>query len=165
MELHAWDLWVLDLAQGQGLQLCGLQTIPYHACHSQLRHMRRQNFQANTSQETSTSAPDGWLVFEVTDTGCGIAKEGLHALFNDYVQASHQPPLHLLPAFLEPSPLCHPRLSRSFPSLFLNDHSCVNLHCYCRIGRGPSDSCRAPVSICQVPRNLCVVLSCASQGH
>lgn len=34
------------------------------------------------------STPDRWLVFEVTDTGCGIAKEGLHALFNDYVQAS-----------------------------------------------------------------------------
>jgi signal transduction histidine kinase len=39
------------------------------------------------AQEPSTFSPDRWLVFEVTDTGCGIAKEGLHALFNDYVQA------------------------------------------------------------------------------
>jgi len=61
---------------------------------SELHKSCRQDIQANTTQETSTSAPDRWLVFEVTDTGCGIAKEGLHALFNDYVQVAIAFPLY-----------------------------------------------------------------------
>ena len=48
--------------------------------------MCRPDSQGSTPQEAGTSAPGQWLVFEVTDTGCGIAKEGLHALFNDFVQ-------------------------------------------------------------------------------
>jgi hypothetical protein len=32
-----------------------------------------------------------WLVFEVSDTGCGVAKEGLRSLFQEYVQASARP--------------------------------------------------------------------------
>ena len=57
----------------------------------------RPDSQGSTPQEAGTSAPGQWLVFEVTDTGCGIAKEGLHALFNDFVQVgshvrrSHMP--------------------------------------------------------------------------
>ena len=65
----------------------GYHTIPL-LWLTRLRCTCRQDVQGNMSQEASTSAPDSWLVFEVTDTGCGIAKEGLHALFNDYVQAS-----------------------------------------------------------------------------
>ena len=30
--------------------------------------------------------PDHWLVFEVADTGCGIAPEGLQSLFKEFVQ-------------------------------------------------------------------------------
>ena len=29
-----------------------------------------------------------WLVFEVTDTGCGISQRGLASLFTEYVQVS-----------------------------------------------------------------------------
>ena len=49
----------------------------------------RPDLQGSAPQEAGTSAPGEWLVFEVTDTGCGIAKEGLHALFNDFVQVHH----------------------------------------------------------------------------
>lgn len=31
---------------------------------------------------------DQWLVFEVTDTGCGISQRGLASLFTEYVQVS-----------------------------------------------------------------------------
>ncbi len=31
---------------------------------------------------------DQWLVFEVTDTGCGISRRGLASLFTEYVQVS-----------------------------------------------------------------------------
>lgn len=31
---------------------------------------------------------DQWLVFEVTDTGCGIRQDGLASLFTEYVQVS-----------------------------------------------------------------------------
>lgn len=34
-----------------------------------------------------------WLVFEVTDTGCGISKQGLASLFTEYVQVSKEPSL------------------------------------------------------------------------
>lgn len=54
---------------------------------------------AAVSATTSVHAdPDGasdqWLVFEVTDTGCGISQHGLGSLFTEYVQvgaASHKP--------------------------------------------------------------------------
>ena len=32
--------------------------------------------------------PEQWLVFEVADTGCGIAPEGLQSLFREFVQVS-----------------------------------------------------------------------------
>lgn len=36
--------------------------------------------------EVSGAESDEWLVFEVTDTGCGISQRGLGSLFTEYVQ-------------------------------------------------------------------------------
>ena len=32
-----------------------------------------------------------WIVFEVTDTGCGVTQDGLQSLFKEYVQVCPQP--------------------------------------------------------------------------
>lgn len=36
--------------------------------------------------QVPTEEGDQWLVFEVTDTGCGISQRGLETLFKEYVQ-------------------------------------------------------------------------------
>lgn len=41
---------------------------------------------ALSAVEAMESSCDEWLVFEVTDTGCGISKQGLASLFTEYVQ-------------------------------------------------------------------------------
>ena len=115
--------------QGHGCSAYGLDARPIPLLWlTELRCICRQDVQVNVSQEPSTSAPDSWLVFEVTDTGCGIAKEGLHALFNDYVQASQR----LLPApicllFSVPWLLGHFLLSRFIPPPS-STHLGINLH-------------------------------------
>ena len=40
--------------------------------------------------DASGAESDEWLVFEVTDTGCGISQRGLASLFTEYVQVSPQ---------------------------------------------------------------------------
>lgn len=54
----------------------------------------RRDVPASTSApdgESAAQEPDRWLVFEVSDTGCGVARDGLRSLFKEYVQVS---PLH-----------------------------------------------------------------------
>lgn len=38
------------------------------------------------SSDGPAAESDEWLVFEVTDTGCGISQRGLGSLFTEYVQ-------------------------------------------------------------------------------
>ena len=38
------------------------------------------------AESTETDESNEWLVFEVTDTGCGISQRGLASLFTEYVQ-------------------------------------------------------------------------------
>ena len=38
------------------------------------------------SKAQQPKMPNRWLVFEVADTGCGIAPEGLQSLFKEFVQ-------------------------------------------------------------------------------
>ena len=38
------------------------------------------------ADSTETDESNEWLVFEVTDTGCGISQRGLASLFTEYVQ-------------------------------------------------------------------------------
>lgn len=40
--------------------------------------------------DSKEASCDEWLVFEVTDTGCGISKQGLASLFTEYVQVKLQ---------------------------------------------------------------------------
>ena len=51
-----------------------------------------------------SKVPQHWLVFEVVDTGCGIAPEGLQSLFKEYVQVC----LHDLLPWLQSLPCCSP---------------------------------------------------------
>lgn len=44
-----------------------------------------------------SKVPQHWLVFEVVDTGCGIAPEGLQSLFKEYVQVRYYWGLHVIP--------------------------------------------------------------------
>lgn len=44
-----------------------------------------------------------WLVFEVTDTGCGISQDGLGSLFTEYVQVQSLGAQHLFWPVLCPS--------------------------------------------------------------
>ena len=58
------------------------------------------------SKAQQQKMPNHWLVFEVADTGCGIAPEGLQSLFKEFVQVRNhqgrvlgirlpcQPPVH-----------------------------------------------------------------------
>lgn len=46
---------------------------------------------------------DQWLVFEVTDTGCGISQHGLGSLFTEYVQVQSLRDRHLSWPVLCPS--------------------------------------------------------------
>ncbi len=51
----------------------------------------RRDAPASTSGrecDSEAAQHDKWLVFEVADTGCGVAKEGLCSLFKEFVQAS-----------------------------------------------------------------------------
>ena len=51
----------------------------------------RRDAPASTSGrecDTEAGQHDKWLVFEVADTGCGVAKDGLCSLFKEFVQAS-----------------------------------------------------------------------------
>lgn len=45
---------------------------------------------SNTEMCADPASPNGesgqWLVFEVTDTGCGISQHALSSLFTEYVQ-------------------------------------------------------------------------------
>ena len=44
----------------------------------------------NADPAVAPGEHDQWLVFEVTDTGCGISQHGLGSLFTEYVQVLAQ---------------------------------------------------------------------------
>ena len=67
--------------------------------------------------------PDHWLVFEVADTGCGIAPEGLQSLFKEFVQVTAAVRLHTTVAVAA----VHAELARAYylSHLFVIFHACL----------------------------------------
>ena len=47
------------------------------------------SFMLCSADAADTNQTSEWLVFEVTDTGCGISQRGLASLFTEYVQVSN----------------------------------------------------------------------------
>ncbi len=47
-----------------------------------------EGFIVSADPAVPAAESDQWLVFEVTDTGCGISQRGLASLFTEYVQVS-----------------------------------------------------------------------------
>ncbi|BDA48630.1 probable histidine kinase 3 [Coccomyxa sp. Obi] len=69
----------------------GLETVVSDADGWHSVMSSRRDAPASTSgRECDTEAAhhDKWLVFEVADTGCGVAKEGLCSLFKEFVQGT-----------------------------------------------------------------------------
>ena len=84
----------------------------------------RRDAPASTSgRDGESGAPERCLVFEVTDTGCGVAKEGLCSLFKEYVQA--RPLCRHVAHILEL--LCHLPQAAQTP---INSR-CIALYFYC----------------------------------
>lgn len=97
------DGWFNTVAQGKASVRRGVTSSAASSCDSEgsasvqsdTDRLCQPPQQSPFSQAPSSTDPavpaaesDQWLVFEVTDTGCGISQRGLASLFTEYVQGT-----------------------------------------------------------------------------